>query len=231
MTSRTRATKAVTKFDSGPAIATNAMSRTGRRRFRALTGTGRAHPKPASTNATAPERVDVRQRIERQPSREARRRIPETLGHPAVRDLVNGDGHQKPGNHQDQELQGPERVPQETRRSFVAPPSRPAQRERAARTGRPGTRKVPSSQRAEVDQPARGRAEGPRGIARPRDGRSHVGQRSAGRALRGRRRSRRHRSRGARGRARAAGHRARAGQPGRPHGRLCYTVRRLTAGL
>ena len=113
------------------------MSRTGRRRFRALTGTGRAHPKPASTNASGPERVDVRERIEREPPREARRRIPETLGHPAVRDLVNGDGHQKSWNHQDQELQGPERIPQETvdHSSLLRPVRRGAsgQRERGAR--------------------------------------------------------------------------------------------------
>ena len=183
------------------------MSRTGRRRFRALTGTGRAHPKPASTNASAPERVDVRQRIEREPSREARRRVARAARPPSrARPRESVTASSSPGtirrsicsaptgsrrrvvDHSSSSV--PSRAAERTARAERPAPGRPRQASARGRSGGTG-----ASQRAARDSPSTpwvGRTSGSAG--RPRAG--------------GRRRSRRHRSGGARGRARAAGHRA-----------------------
>ena len=83
----------------GPASATATMSRFGLRRLRKLTGTGLAQPKTNGEPTQdedqrqddAAERVDVRDRVERQPPGAPRRVVAEPARHHAVRDLVQDD--------------------------------------------------------------------------------------------------------------------------------------------
>ena len=126
---------ATRKLDSGPAAATSAMSRTRAAEVTPVDRHGPRPPEAGEDERQRPERVDVRERIEREPAREAGGRIAEAVGHPAVGDLVDRDRQQQRRDHEDELLQGPERIPQE-----IVDHARRAWRAGAGRSARSGVR-------------------------------------------------------------------------------------------
>ena len=122
------------------------MSRTRAAEVTAVDRHGPRPPESGEDERERPERVDVRERVEREPAREPGRRVAEAVGHPAVGDLVDRDGQQQCRDHEHELLQGPERIPQEIvdhapargREAGRARPAPSVRRGRAARRRRQG---------------------------------------------------------------------------------------------
>ena len=98
-------TRATAKFVIGPATATMAMSRRGLLQVVGVHGDGLGPPEARHDEGQRAERIDVRQRIQRDAPLKPRRRIAEAIGDEGVRQLVQGHGDQERRNLKNEALE------------------------------------------------------------------------------------------------------------------------------